>query len=127
MSKLKFHITLLITLFYTAVFSQDRPYIYFDDLNSEAIEYSNDGDYKLTTFYIYSRGYETKKKRDSINQAQIKRRNENRNKLFPPTPSSGLNFISTDPPEKLSSLEGIKTISPKEYRENRIQGINFIL
>ena len=121
MSKLKFYIITIVTvLCYTVSFSQDRQYIYIDNLESEAVSYSIASNYEGASFYIYYKGYETKTKRDSIRQMQIKERKDNRYKLHPPIPSTGINYYTSNPPEKLSSLESITIISPKEYREHKI-------
>lgn len=121
MSKLKFYITIIIGLLCTVSFSQDEEwYIYIDDLDSEAVSYSTVSNYNRASFYIYYRGYETKKKRDSIKQAQIKEIERNRRNLGYRIPPTGVSYYTSNPPEKLASLKGITTISPKEYREHKI-------
>ncbi|OYQ34371.1 hypothetical protein CHU92_11920 [Flavobacterium cyanobacteriorum] len=118
MFKLKHYILFTKMFIATAAFSQDTSlYIYFDNLSSEAIKFSDDGDYKLTTFFIYYRGYETKKKREKMKQLQKKEQEKNRRNLGHTIPETGVVYISTEPPEKLTSLDDITTISPKVYRE----------
>ncbi|OYQ34373.1 hypothetical protein CHU92_11930 [Flavobacterium cyanobacteriorum] len=110
------------------LFAQKDRVIYIDNLSSEALKYSFASNYTSASFYIYYIGYETKKKRDSIEQFQMKKREKLASLgtivFFPAIPPTGTNFLATHPPEILSSLEGIVTITLKDYREHKFKNTN---
>lgn len=122
MSKLKFCVVIIVMMFCNTVFSQNERYIFIRDINSEEVEYHFTPNFESASFYIYNKGFETKKLRDSIKNAELKKQKENVHRSLKAPVYTGVNFIALKPPVKIASLEGITTISPKDYREHQFKG-----
>ncbi|OIQ22205.1 MAG: hypothetical protein BM557_02175 [Flavobacterium sp. MedPE-SWcel] len=96
--------------------------LYLEDLNKDYISVKSSKDYMRTSFAIYRESYNSEKQQRKI----VKKNNEKTNifKKAPDTsfvssPTSSINYLSVDKPEKISTINNLDFITVEELRTNK--------
>ena len=96
--------------------------LYLEDLNKDYISVKSSKDYMRTSFSIYRESYNSEKQQKKI----VKKNKEKRNifKKAPDTsfvssPTSSINYLSVDKPEKISTINNLEFVTVEELRTNK--------